>query len=41
VADQLRRLADLIAAAKADDLLNPLAWPLVQFAPPARELKKA
>jgi len=26
VADQLRRLVDLIAAAKADDRLNPLAW---------------
>ncbi len=37
VANQLRQLADLIAAAKADDLVNPLAWPLVQFAPPAHE----
>jgi hypothetical protein len=40
VADQLRQLADLIASAKADDLVNPLAWPLVQFDPSPRELKK-
>jgi hypothetical protein len=37
VADQLRRLADQIATAHGDDLLNPLAWPLLQFTPPARE----
>ncbi len=40
VADQLRQLAEQIAGANRDDLLNPLAWPLVQFDPPPRELKK-
>jgi hypothetical protein len=35
VADQLHRLADQIATAHADNLLDPLAWPLVQFDPPA------
>jgi hypothetical protein len=41
VADQLHRLADQIATAHGDDLLNPLAWPLVQFDSPPRDLKKA
>jgi hypothetical protein len=34
VADQLHQLADQIAGANRDDLLNPLAWPLVQFDQP-------
>jgi hypothetical protein len=37
VADQLRQLADLIAAAQAVDLVNPLAWPLVQFDRPVMD----
>jgi hypothetical protein len=37
VADQLRRLADQIATAHGDDLVNPLAWPLVQFDRPVMD----